>query len=141
MNARAAVRWVASLDVVIVVVSLDVVDVILSFSAVDAVVSLGVVGAVEVSVRAEVSELSQTHEVGAAHPHHSLTAQGVSQVQQAFQVAVWGSQSVKQLAVTVRSRAQGHVRTIKTLSQEKIQTHRKVKKSVIYYDKTQIILS
>ena len=93
MNARAAVRRVASLDVVNVVVSLDVVYIILSFGAVDALVSLGVVGAVEVSVRAEVSELSQTQEVGAAHPHHSLTAQGVGQVQQAFQVAVWGSQS------------------------------------------------
>ena len=140
MNARAAVRRVASLDVVNVVVSLDAVYIILCFGAVDALVSLGVVGAVEVSVRAEVSELSQTQEVGAAHPHHSLTAQGVGQVQQAFQVAVWGSQSVKQLAVTVRSTA--HLTSGQSkLSQEKIQTRRKVKKNVIYYDKTQIFLS
>ena len=79
-----------SLDMVGLVMSIDVVDAMTSFGAVNARVSLGVVGVVQVSVRTEVSELRQTHQVGGAHSLDSLAAQGVGQVQQTFQVTVWG---------------------------------------------------
>ena len=77
------------------VVSLDAVPVPLTLDAVDSVrvVSLGVVAAVdvvEVSVGAEVWELRQAHEVGGAHPLGPLTAQGVGQIQHAFQGTIWG---------------------------------------------------